>query len=360
MPSRAASRYGSCIVQLQGSVRHGRTAAMALAGILVAGGCAAFEEKPLAVVPPQERTPGARPGIEQRIEPTRPRATRATATPRPTPRARPTPLRTPRPHVTPMAEATASRSTAVEATLDPAPLASPASATPKATKPPATPRVHMVRLRPRPRPGPYRMDLYRPGDFSHQGTKDWCVAGSTQTMMNIMRRGPNDHSLASQRSIYLRGRQLSPVKRKLSPIGVDLIGWAALLERGGFGHYVVDGAGNRRAAIRKAARALRVTGRPVGLVTWRGAHSWVMSGFTATADPAWDADFEVQGVYIEDTWYPYVSTIWGASRPPDSLVPVAALAPDYLPYRRPLARWPARDGRFMLILPTLPPNTEVR
>jgi hypothetical protein len=85
-----------------------------------------------------------------------------------------------------------------------------------------------------------------------------------------------------------------------------------------------------------------------------------MSGFTATADPAHTRDFEVTAVYIEDTWYPYVSTIWGASRPPDTLVPVAALAEDYLPYARPRARYPKRDGKFMLILPELPPNTVVR
>ena len=85
-----------------------------------------------------------------------------------------------------------------------------------------------------------------------------------------------------------------------------------------------------------------------------------MSGFTATADPAYTGDFEVIAVYIQDVWYPYVSTIWGASRPPNSLVPVAALAVDYLPYRRPRARWPDRDGRFMLILPTLPRDTVAR
>jgi hypothetical protein len=85
-----------------------------------------------------------------------------------------------------------------------------------------------------------------------------------------------------------------------------------------------------------------------------------MSGFTASADPAFSRRFEVTAVHIQDVWYPYVSTIWGASRPPDSLVPVAALAADYLPYRRPRARWPERDGKFMLILPDLPRNTVVR
>jgi hypothetical protein len=79
-----------------------------------------------------------------------------------------------------------------------------------------------------------------------------------------------------------------------------------------------------------------------------------MSGFTATADPAYTNDFEVKKVYIQDSWYPYVSTIWGASRPPNSPVPVAALGEDFLRYDRPRRRHPKRDGKFLLILPTLP------
>jgi hypothetical protein len=204
------------------------------------------------------------------------------------------------------------------------------------------------------------MNLYRKGDFMHQADKYSCVAGSTQTMMNIIDEGRPNRSIAFQQRLYQRGRELSPNKRKLGPIGIDLTGWAELLNTGGYGPYVVDGAATRRGAIRKAARALRMTNRPVGLVTWRGAHSWVMSGFTATADPAYSDDFKVKKVYVQDTWYPYVSTIWGASRPPNALVPVAALAEDYLPYARPRARYPKRDGRFMLILPVLPPNTVAR
>ncbi|CAN5686596.1 hypothetical protein BH23CHL8_BH23CHL8_23220 [soil metagenome] len=97
----------------------------------------------------------------------------------------------------------------------------------------------------------------------------------------------------------------------------------------------------------------------MGLVVWRGAHSWVMSGFTATADPAYTKDFQVKTVFIRDVWFPWVSSIWGASRPPNAAVPVAALAEDYLPYNRPSRRHPMRDGKFMLILPTLPPDTRV-
>jgi hypothetical protein len=304
-------------VQVRALGRPGRSTTLALASIMVIVGCSAFTEEPLAVVPPRSRA-----------EPTRQQARRARVeSPVSDARAAPTPTS----------------------------LAAPESLSPE---PEAEPTV--IRLRPHPAPGPFAMDLYRPGDFSHQATKDWCVAGSTQTMMNIMRSGQNDHSVRSQERIYAQGRRFSPDKRKLGPIGVDLLGWAEVLEAGGFGPYVVDGAGTRRAAVRKAARALRVTGRPVGLVTWRGAHSWVMSGFTATADPAWRDDYEVTAVNIEDTWYPWVSTIWGASRPPGTLVPVAALGEDYLPYQRPRARYPGRDGRYMLILPMLPPNTVAR
>jgi hypothetical protein len=225
---------------------------------------------------------------------------------------------------------------------------------------PDTPRVKTVKLKPRPKAGPFSMNLYRAGDFVHQQNKNWCVAGSTQTMMNIIDTGKPNRSTTFQRKLYERGRRLTHNQAKLTAIGVDLTGWADLLSTNGYGRYEIEGRTTRRGAIRAAAKALRETGRPVGLVVWRGAHSWVMSGFTATADPAYTNEFEVKKVFIQDVWYPYVSTIWGASRPPNSAVPVAALAEDYLPYRRPSHRWAKRDGQFMLILPTLPRNTVAR
>ena len=218
----------------------------------------------------------------------------------------------------------------------------------------------VVRLKPRPAPGPFEMNLFRKGDFVHQGTKDWCVAGSTQIMMNIIDSGKANRSLAFQERLYERGRQLSPNKTKLGPIGVDLTGWAELLNTNGYGPYVVEASKTRRGAIRKAAKAIRLTGRPAGLVTWRGAHSWVMSGFTATADPAYSQDYQVKAAYIQDTWYPSVSTIWGASDPPNTLVPMGRLKEDYLPYVRPRANYAKRDGKFMLILPVLPKGTITR
>ena len=84
-----------------------------------------------------------------------------------------------------------------------------------------------------------------------------------------------------------------------------------------------------------------------------------MSGFTATADPAYEKDFTVTSVWVQDPWYPRVSSIWGRSRPPNSKVSAMALGQDYLPYDRPHRRHPGRDGMFMLVLPQLPPGTRV-
>lgn len=317
------------MVLLARTREHGRFAILALTGILVASACSTVAGEPLAVVPGSPRAGSP--------------ATHA-------PRASAAPMSV---AVVTMAPALASPTDARRAEL--------ADEVGDQAKPkPAKPKVRTIRLKPRPSRGPFAMNLYEQGDFMHQQTKDWCVAGSTQTMLNIIEDGKPNHSAAFQKRLYVKGRALSPNKSKLGPIGVDLAGWADLLNTAGHGPYVVDGAGTRRGAIKKAAKAIRLTGKPVGLVVWRGAHSWVMSGFTATADPALTNDFVVKKVHIQDTWYPYVSTIWGASRPPDALVPVAALAEDYLQYRRPRARWPKRDGRYMLILPTLPRNTVAR
>jgi hypothetical protein len=96
---------------------------------------------------------------------------------------------------------------------------------------------------------------------------------------------------------------------------------------------------------------MRRTNRPVGLLVWRGAHSWVMTGFRATADPARTGRFEVTHVRIVDVWYPRVSSIWGASVPPNTLVPVSRLPEDFLAWRRPLMRHPDKDRRFVIVAP---------
>jgi hypothetical protein len=196
--------------------------------------------------------------------------------------------------------------------------------------------------------GPFSIELYRKGDFASEATKWYCVPAAIQTMMNIMSPGA-DHSRGAQDRYYRLARRYS--SDRLVGRGAEPEGWATVLERAGFGDYEVIATKSRRGAIRAAATALRLTGRPVGLVVWRGAHAWVMSGFRATADPAVTDDFRVSHVDIEDVWYPRVSSIWGRSRPPGTRVPVEALDRDYLRWHRPAVRYREKDGLFVLVIP---------
>ena len=224
---------------------------LTLAGLFVGSACSvgAFD---LAVVPDSPLAPApARAGA---------------ATPTPSPAVTPEPAVAPEPVVAAEPEVRVTRE--------------------KAGKKKAAADVTVVKLKPRPKAGPFEMNLFTKGDFMHQATKDMCVAGSTQIMMNVIDTGKPNQSVAFQKNLYSRGRELSPNKTKLGSIGVDLTGWAELLNTRGYGPYEVESAETRRGAIRKAAKAIRETGRPVGLVVWRGAHSWVMTGFSSTADPA--------------------------------------------------------------------------
>ena len=156
-----------------------------------------------------------------------------------------------------------------------------------------------------------------------------------------------DRTQATQQRLFRLARKLAP-----APDGAaEPEGWAEGLTQLGYGSYAVSVQPSIRAAIQLAAKQLRATNRPVGLMVWRGAHSWVMSGFKATADPALTSHYTVTAVRIEDVWYPRFSTIWGYSRPPDALVPVSALDQDYLPWKRSRGTYPDKDGRYVMVIP---------
>ena len=196
--------------------------------------------------------------------------------------------------------------------------------------------------------GPFEMDLYHRNDFVTEATKWYCVPAAMLTMINVMSKGA-DHARATQTSLYRLARKLST--KTLVGKGAEPIGWARGLEQLGFGGFEVGVFATRREAVQAVANAIRLTGRPAGLLAWRGAHSWVVSGFQATRDPAVTDDYLVTGVYIEDVWYPLVSSIWGPSEPPDTLYRVRDLKVDYLKWRRPTRRYPGMDGRYVTILP---------
>jgi hypothetical protein len=205
-------------------------------------------------------------------------------------------------------------------------------------------------LDPPPQPGSFAIDLFDEDDFVSQARVDWCVPASILTMMHMIDLAGNRKTPTQYELDRLARRLSSP---RLRGAGSEPEGWAESLNRLGYGPYEVRAERTRAAAIAAAARAIRLTGRPVGLLIWRGAHAWVMSGFRSTADPAYTDDFTVIHIYVQDPWYPRVSSIWGPSRPPDATVRVGLVAEEYLAWRRPTVRYPEMDGQFVLVVPVV-------
>jgi hypothetical protein len=159
------------------------------------------------------------------------------------------------------------------------------------------------------------MDLYRRGDFVAQYTFEWCVGASIQ-MTLAMTDTSHDMSRSRQERLWERARDLSD-----SPFGgANPVGWVPTLNELGVGPYRLVSEPDLDSAVRRAALAIAETGRPVGLVMWRGRHAWMMSGFESLGDPRERADFRVTGVNVLDPLYPHGSRVWGKSPRPDSLV----------------------------------------
>ena len=235
-------------------------------------------------------------------------------------------------------------SPAITAPPTPSPTPDP---TPSPTPVPTPSPTPVPTPSPTPTPKPVlAMNLYRNGDFVSQVTKEQCVSAAMQIMLNII-RPKNDRTAAFQKQLDTLAQQLSHMKNG----GTEPKGWAAGLEKLGGGKYRVDVAPNRTVAIQRAVTAMRATGRPVGLLVWRGAHSWVLHGYEATADPRSGKPFTVTHIYVSDPWYPRISSIWGPSRGPNARITPKQLVEDYLPWRRPTGKYPGMDGKFVMVLP---------
>ncbi len=129
---------------------------------------------------------------------------------------------------------------------------------------------------------------------------------------------------------------------------------AAALDAYGVPGYQVRAYDTRADALRDAAKAISELHAPVMLLAWKGAHTWVMTGYRANADPTIFDDAKVTGAYILDPWYPRISKIWGPSDPPGTFQDAAEMNRNYLPWKRPEGHYPDRDGLYIAVVPTIP------
>lgn len=208
-------------------------------------------------------------------------------------------------------------------------------------------------------PGDFSLDLADEADFVSQYTEYWCVGASMQMMLNVI--GVTEDNSRPNQERYMRvarssGESLQQVDHGEPADGLrgaGSSGWARGLVLLGAGLYAERALDDFDGALREAARAIRATQRPVGLIVWRGAHAWVMTGFSATADPLVNPDFDVTGVYVMDSWYPRVSSIWGPGQKPNTWIAADDLTADFLPRRG--GQWHAElAGKFVIVMPVEP------
>ena len=177
-----------------------------------------------------------------------------------------------------------------------------------------------------------------------------CVGASMQMMINVM-APRNDRTAVTQHRLWLLARSLGPHRPKsVRGRGASPVGWARGLDRLGYGPYLAVGFPTLGAAVKSAARAMRLTGKPVGVLVFGGRHAWVMTGFHATADPIRTNAFRVTDVTILDPLYPLGSGVWGPSPPPGSRLTPSRLGRTFVP-RRPFVRPSPLDGRYVLVVP---------
>jgi hypothetical protein len=198
---------------------------------------------------------------------------------------------------------------------------------------------------------PYILDLGVRADFVAQTNFVQCVGASMQMMLNMI-RDRNDRSAATQLELQQLARERSGHRPDgMERQGASVRGWAAGLNALGAGPYRLVGTATIEEALLTAAQAMRRTGRPVGLLMWRGRHAWVMSGFRATGDPLAPGT-RITGAIVEDPLYPYGSSVWGPSPAPGSTLSVDALGKQFVP-RRSSSHWGMQDlsGKYVLVLP---------
>jgi hypothetical protein len=242
------------------------------------------------------------------------------------------------------------RVTEPPATPDPTPTPVPPTLAPGATPTPTPDPT------PTPTPLPQRVavDVNIVSDpesvFASQLHKDWCAPAGVQMALAVL--GKVNTSGGVQREIAGRVRQWESYADSHNgdwgPAAMAL----ALKAYGAPG-YEVRAFETRSGALRDAAVAIQETGAPVVLLAWRGAHTWVMTGFRADADPSLFRNARMEGAYILDPWYPRVSSIWGPSDPAGTFQDAAEMQRNFLPWKRPEGRYPDRDGLWITLAPTI-------
>lgn len=186
--------------------------------------------------------------------------------------------------------------------------------------------------------------------FAHEIKVIWCAPAGVQMVLATL--GLADTSEATQRELVSRIHEWETWEDSHN-YDWGPAAMASALEAYGAPGYEVRAYKTRDDALRGAAVAIEKTGSPVILLAWKGAHTWVMTGFRADADPALFDRVHINGSYILDPWYPDISSIWGPSDPPGTLQDDQDMKDNFLAWKRPEGSYPDRDGKYIIVAPTV-------
>ena len=152
----------------------------------------------------------------------------------------------------------------------------------------------------------------------------WCTAAGVQIVRNIV-DGQEDHTTSRQRRYFTWMREHNRYTLPLSA-GVDPQGWTAGLRHFVDDRYRLVASTTFENALRSAVKRLRLTNLPVALAVAHGSHGWILTGFTATADPAITASFQVTSVRVTGPLFGLQSRTATTGRPTRSSHPRSSCA----------------------------------
>jgi hypothetical protein len=147
---------------------------------------------------------------------------------------------------------------------------------------------------------PFKLDVYFGSGYERQVDNRTCTAASTAMMLNFI--AGRDLGLSQMGILnYAQPRDALDDRKQR---GSDPLGWSRALtyfasRTGKSFTYNWEAHASEAAALKRAARQIAITRKPVGLAIMNGRHAVVMTGFESSRNPLL-GDFTLTHVWISD------------------------------------------------------------
>ena len=149
--------------------------------------------------------------------------------------------------------------------------------------------------------GAYSRDVYLSTGYERQIDTRTCTAAAAAMMLNfIARRDLNFDQMSVLRYEQPRDALDNAVQRGSDPLGWSRAATYYSRYSGTPTTYKWETFSSAASALRRAAKQIAVTGKPVGLLVSNGGHAMVMTGFTGSANPATTSVWTLDTVWISD------------------------------------------------------------